>query len=86
MRPVPLILLLAPLVLPGFAAAQSPRPAPAPAERVTEMNFVTGDDVTGDRLRPLETLEEGRAGHPRPSLIRVRASFQPELLRSADSL
>ena len=86
MRPVPLVLLLAPLILPGFAAAQGPRPAPPPAERVTELNFATGDEVTGTFQRPVESIELGRTGHPRQSLIPVRATFRPELLRSADSL
>lgn len=89
----PLILLLAPLLFPAMAAAQAPAethstgaPRSAGAARVTELDFLTGDEVEGTRETPAGAFTEGRNGHGRPSLVRVRESFRSALLDSAESL
>jgi len=68
-------------VLAGFvpvASAQTPPP--------TEFNFEDGEAVSGNLMRPDgEVIDVPRTGR-RPSLIRIRESFIPEMLRSAENL
>ncbi|MEZ4464259.1 MAG: hypothetical protein R3F60_05820 [bacterium] len=74
---VPLALLLA---TPVFA---QPTPADPPA-RLVEFGEV--DEVVGELQHPGGDLTEGRVDEALPSLIRVRVSFEPELLRSAEDI
>lgn len=60
----------------GVASAQQPQ----------EFNFTDGESVSGNLMRPDgEIIDVPRTGR-RPSLIRIRESFIPEMLRSADNL
>ncbi|MCB9546370.1 MAG: hypothetical protein H6706_11005 [Myxococcales bacterium] len=81
-RLAPLALLLA-AALPA-AAQPAPTTTPEPAARLVE--FGEADEVRGEFQRPGGDVTESRLGEALPSLIRVRANFEPELLRSADDL
>jgi len=64
--------------LPSIASAQQPAPQ--------EFNFEDGESVSGNLMRPDgEVIDVPRTGR-RPSLIRIRESFIPEMLRSAENL
>lgn len=75
--------LLAPLfVLAVLAFA----PSSASAQQATEFNFDDGENVAGNIMRPEgEIIDVPRTGQ-RPSLIRIRENFIPEMLRSAENL
>lgn len=67
----------------GFGSAnQASAQQPAPQE----FNFEDGESVSGNLMRPDgEVIDVPRSGR-RPSLIRIRESFIPEMLRSAENL
>lgn len=77
--------LVAALVLvPALASAQ-PNQAPAPTPRDQEFTF--GDQlVQASLLRPDQATVRGHVRRAGPSLIRHRAHFVPEMLRSAERL
>ncbi len=63
---------------PAMASAQQPA--------ATEFNFDDAENVTGNLMRPEgEIIDVPRSGR-RPSLIRIRENFIPEMLRSAENL
>ena len=70
------------LALPSAAAAQ---PAGAQAARTQEFNF-TDQLVEGSLPRPDETTVRPRRPHAGPTLLRLRAHFVPEMLRSVENL
>lgn len=69
-----------------FAAVLIGMAQGASAQQPQEFNFEDGESVSGNLMRPNgEIIDVPRTGQ-RPSLIRIRESFIPELLRSADNL
>jgi hypothetical protein len=71
-----------------FAGAAVLAPAPVAAQDAApETSYDFDDDlVTGDLVRPDGDLLTARRGGPRASLIRVRESFVPEMLKSVEDL
>lgn len=66
--------------------AQAFVPAVASAQQAQEFNFDDGESVSGNLMRPEgEIIDVPRTGR-RPSLIRIRENFIPEMLRSAENL
>jgi hypothetical protein len=61
------------------ATALLPQPAPRPQR----FDF-DDDEVQGTIVQPSEDRVDGRRPHDFPSLIRVRTTFVPELVKSAD--
>jgi hypothetical protein len=87
----PTILLLVPMLLPTAAHALRQRADPATtpqteSARITEIEFREIEAVEGTRVVPGGEVVTGQGRASRPSLIVVRPSFRPELLRSADDL
>ncbi len=77
-------LLGAMVLVPTLASAQPP-PSAAPTPR--DQTFTFNDElVQGALLRPDQATVRGRVRHSGPSLIRHRAHFVPEMLRSAERL
>lgn len=80
--------LLGPLTLAAGASAQD-HARQGRGDRASEvevMDFVDGDQVTGDVLGPLGELVQGARGHGHRSLIRPRAHFRGEMLKSVENL
>jgi hypothetical protein len=75
------------VLLVGLAAGASPalakRDAPPPARAAQRFDF-DDDEVIATPAAPNETRVDGRVAPSHPSLIRVRTSFRPELLKSAE--
>jgi len=87
----PAIFVLFPILLPRAGEAQGQRPgectdARKDAAPMTEIEFREPESVEGTRDVPGGEVVTGQARAPRPSLIVVRPSFRPELLRSAYAL
>jgi hypothetical protein len=80
MRLVCLLVLLV-----ATTAWARPRPSPTPPPRAQRMEF-DDDEVNGTLLGPEGDPVPGKPPIGHPSLIRVRQTFVPELLRSADTL
>ena len=60
--------------------------ATASAQDAQTFNFDDGESVSGNLMRPDgEIIDVPRTGR-RPSLIRIRENFIPEMLRSAENL
>ncbi|GAB4208398.1 MAG: hypothetical protein OHK0013_26840 [Sandaracinaceae bacterium] len=53
---------------------------------VEVMDFLDGDRVQGDLVGPLGELIGARGRRTRQTLIRPRAHFQPEMLKSVEHL
>lgn len=70
------------LALPTAAAAQ---PTAATPPRTQEFNF-TDQLVEGSLERPDGASVRPRRAHAGPSLLRIRAHFVPEMLRSVEHL
>ncbi|MDB4931176.1 MAG: hypothetical protein JWM10_3660 [Myxococcaceae bacterium] len=71
-------------LVPALAAAQ-PTPPPAPTPR--DQFFTFGDQLVQSSLRvPEGATARGRIPRGGPSLIRHRAHFVPEMLRSVERL
>lgn len=69
-----------------FATALYALPSSASAQQATEFNFDDGENVAGNIMRPEgEIIDVPRDGI-RPSLIRIRENFVPEMLRAAENL
>jgi len=77
-------LLAAMVLVPALASAQPPR-GPAPTARDQYIDF-HDELVQSSLLRPDQATVRGRVRHSGPSLIRHRAHFVPEMLRSAERL
>ncbi len=92
--PAALAALLCACLLPAVAFAEGdPAPAPTPAAEapavqyapVTEHDF-DPEDVEGRTKNPDGDWVQGRAGTAPGSLIRIRTTFNPELLQSAQDI
>ncbi|MBX7193832.1 MAG: hypothetical protein K1X94_17400 [Sandaracinaceae bacterium] len=79
-------LLLCPLTLAATASAQDHDRRGERASEVEVMDFLDGDRVEGDLVGPLGDLVRGAHGHGHHSLIRPRAHFQLEILKSVENL
>jgi hypothetical protein len=66
---------------PAFA-----QPASQPSEPAPRHYEFTPEEVNGGRHTPGGAVTHVHRARPMPSLIRVRESFKPELLQSANSL
>lgn len=77
---VPALALCASL-LPAAASAQTPTGAP-PSQEFT----FTDQIVQGSLVRPDEATVRAPRRHAGPSLLRIRAHFVPEMLRSVERL
>jgi hypothetical protein len=68
------------LTVSGASSASAQQP------EATSFNFDDGESVSGNLMRPDgEIIDVPRTGR-RPSLIRIRENFIPEMLRSAENL
>lgn len=77
------------LSVPALAQTQATQRAAkreASQQRVTELTFGEGDLIDADAEGPDYTVIDSRPEVEHQSLIRVRADFAPEVLRSADQL
>ena len=84
-------LLVLPLGLSILTSLAVPPPASAQgrgdsSSEVEVMDFLDGDLVTGDLVGPLGELVGARTRRARQSLIRPRAHFQQEMLKSVENL
>ena len=86
---------LACLLAPSVAFAQLPQPGEAMGntsdetgkfKKVTEYDDMEDENVEGATLKPDEQTVKGESHAKRPSLIRVRQNFIPELLTSVDDI
>lgn len=75
--------LLAPLTLATTASAQGRGDR---SSEVEVMDFLDGDQVTGDLVGPWEEIMTTRRRALRESLIRPRTHFQQEMLKSVENL
>ena len=72
------------LLLPALAGAQ---PGPAASSTARDQHFEFGDELVQSSLRrPDQVTARGRTLRSGPSLIRHRAHFVPEMLRSVERL
>lgn len=77
-------LVAAMVLVPALASAQPNSP---PAATPRDQEFTFGDQlVQGSLLRPDQATVRGHVRRSGPSLIRHRAHFVPEMLRSAERL
>ena len=83
-RPLVVASVLAALLAPALAAAQTPTP---PAATPRDQSFTFGDQLVQSSLRrPDLTSVRGRAARTGPTLIRHRAHFVSEMLHSVEQL
>jgi hypothetical protein len=75
--------LLAPLTLATTASAQGRGDR---SSEVEVMDFLDGDQVDGDIVGPWDDILASRRLGMRRSLIRARAHFQQEMLKSVENL
>lgn len=76
--------VIAACLVPALALAQ-PTPPPAPTPR--DQSFTFGDELVQSSLRvPEGATARGRIPRGSPTLIRHRAHFVPEMLRSVERL
>lgn len=75
--------LLAPLTLATTASAQGRGDR---SSEVEVMDFLDGDQVTGDLVGPWHEILSSRRLGMRRTLIRARAEFQQEMLKSVENL
>jgi hypothetical protein len=77
------------LISPSVALAKPKPPAPArkaePAQKAQRMVFGDGDTLEVDRVAPDGDLIHGKPPIVNTSLIVVRWSFYPEMMRTADN-
>lgn len=72
--------LLSPFTLAASASAQGRE------SEVEVMDFLDGDQVTGDLVGPWHEILSSRRLGIRRTLIRARAEFQQEMLKSVENL
>ncbi|MBN8611058.1 MAG: hypothetical protein J0L92_10765 [Deltaproteobacteria bacterium] len=72
--------LLSPFTLAASASAQGRE------SEVEVMDFLDGDQVTGDLVGPWHEILSSRRLGMRRTLIRARAEFQQEMLKSVENL
>lgn len=76
-------LFAAMVLVPALASAQPPPAAPTSRDQA----FTFGDELVQSSLpRPDQATVRGHVRHSGPSLIRHRAHFIPEMLRSVERL
>lgn len=56
------------------------------SSEVEVMDFLDGDQVTGDLVGPWNEILRGRRLGMRRTLIRARAEFQQEMMKSVENL
>jgi hypothetical protein len=78
--------ILTSLALPAAPAAAQDQRQGDRASEVEVMDFVDGDRVTGDLVGPLGELIGARGRRTRQTLIRPRAHFHEEMLKSVEHL
>lgn len=81
-----LALALASLVAAAPAAAQDRSAQDRSPEQVTHYDFLDGDLVEGGRYDPSGSWIQGTRRRAHRTLIRARAHFIPEMLRSVERL
>lgn len=91
-----LIIAILIVFVPAVAAAQNSLPtageatgeanADSSAEKVREMIFGDGEDVTGDLIKPNDSGVKGEVHGKTDSLINVRSTFVSEILQSTDDV
>ena len=86
MRSVVCLLAFAACLLVLAASPALAQPAPEPSEPAPKHYEFTPEEVVGGRDAPGGAVTHVHRARPLPSLIRVRRSFRPELLQSANSL
>ena len=88
-----LVVALAVLVSGGAALAQkkdtakpaAAPPAPAPGVKRKEYSF-DADQIEGELIKPTGEFSSARTFAEHGSLIRIRADFVPEIVKSAEDL
>lgn len=80
--------LLAPLTLAASASAQdhAKQGRDDRSSEVQVMDFLDGDQVDGETVGPWEEILRDRRLGRRTTLIRARAHFQQEMLKSVENL
>lgn len=76
-------------ILTSLALPAAPAAAQGRGDRASEvevMDFVDGDRVEGDLVGPLGELIGARGRRSRQTLIRPRAHFHQEMLKSVEDL
>ena len=80
--------LLSLAMLTGIAAADDKKPAPAAGGgggKVKTYDF-SGDTIEGDLVKPEGSTVDARDFAKHSSLINIRKSFIPEIIKSAEDL
>ena len=79
-----LVIVFAVLGLTGVAYAQK-KDAPAGNAKVKVYDF-SGDTIEGDLIKPEGSTVDARDFAKHSSLIRIRKTFLPEIIKSAEDL
>ena len=66
-----------------FCGVAEAKPAPQKAE--THYDF-DDDKIEGEVFRPESSVIDSKLGPKMPSLIRMRGTFKPELLKSVENI
>ena len=80
-----LVIIFAVLGLSSFAYAQKKGDAPAGNGKVKVYDF-SGDTIEGDLIKPEGSTVDARDFAKHASLINIRKSFIPEIIKSAEDL
>ena len=80
-----LVIIFAVLGLTGVAYAQKKGDAPAGNGKVKVYDF-SGDTIEGDLIKPEGSTVDARDFAKHSSLIRIRKTFTPEIIKSADDI
>jgi len=80
-----LVIVFAVLGLTGIASAQKAPAAPAGNAKVKVYDF-SGDTIEGDLIKPEGSTVDARDFAKHSSLINIRKSFIPEIIKSAEDL
>ena len=71
---------------PAFAQEKKAAAADKPATGKVKVYDFSGDTIEGDLIRPEGTTVDARDFAKHSSLIRIRKSFIPEIIKSAEDL
>lgn len=80
-----LVIVFAVLGLSGVAYAQKKGDAPAGGAKVKVYDF-SGDTIEGDLVKPEGSTVDARDFAKHSSLINIRKTFLPEIIKSAEDL
>ena len=80
-----LVIMFAVLGLTGAAYAQKKDAAPAGGGKVKVYDF-SGDTIEGDLIKPEGSTVDARDFAKHSSLINIRKTFLPEIIKSAEDL